>query len=113
MKNRDMFVQQFWQQRNPAGTGANAFKIEHYRRIAFANEHFATSQAGWQTNRGHIYIVYGPPDEIEAHPAEAETHFPSQVWMYHHVEGIGDNLTISFVDRTGAGDYTLAPGNPR
>jgi GWxTD domain-containing protein len=133
-EEREKFVQQFWQRRDPRsgtavneqflprtdatrGTAVNAFKAEHYRRIAYANDHFQTATAsgrqGWQTDRGHILIVYGPPDEIEASTANAATLFPSQVWSYRHIDRVGDNLSITFVDRTGTGDYTLAPGNAR
>ena len=113
-EERDHFIEQFWERRNPTpGTAENQFKEEHYRRIAYANQHFGTAsgRAGWQTDRGHMYIVYGPPDEIEDHPRGAQA--ARQQWMYHHVEGVGDRVFVTFVDRTGRGDYRLAPGNAR
>jgi GWxTD domain-containing protein len=65
---RENFIEQFWQRRDPTpGTPENEFREEHYRRIAYANEHFAGSVAGWKTDRGRTYIVYGPPDEIDDH----------------------------------------------
>jgi hypothetical protein len=83
----------------------------NYRRIAYANQHFRTPSGGegWQADRGHMYIVYGPPDEIENHP-KPQGRYAFEEWMYHHVEGIGDRATVTFVDRTGTGDYRLAPG---
>jgi hypothetical protein len=54
--------------------------------------------------------MYGPPDEIEAHPRGSRAIYPTVVWMYRHIDGLGDNLTIRFIDRTGTGDYHLAPG---
>jgi GWxTD domain-containing protein len=113
-EERQKFIDQFWLRRDPTpGTAQNEFKEEHYRRIEYANQRFRTAsgQPGWQTDRGHMYIVYGPPDELEDHPQGART--PYQIWLYHHVEGIGDNVTITFVDRTGTRDYRLAPGNGR
>jgi GWxTD domain-containing protein len=113
---REMFVQQFWLRRDPTpGTPENEFKVEHYRRIAYANGHFGTASGrpGWQTDRGHIYIVYGPADELEAHPGGAPTPYPYQTWKYRHVEGIGDDLFVTFVDRTKTGDYRLAPAKLR
>jgi GWxTD domain-containing protein len=108
---RDKFIEQFWERRNPTPSSAtNAFKTEHYRRIAYANQHFRTASGapGWQTDRGHIYIVYGPPEEIDSHPKDGEK--PAlEYWTYRHVEGVGDNVSITFVDRTGRGDYHLAP----
>ncbi|MGC1265355.1 MAG: GWxTD domain-containing protein, partial [Candidatus Acidiferrum sp.] len=66
--------------------------------------------AGWRTDRGHIYILYGPPDEIDSHPKEGQK--PGiEVWTYRHIEGVGNNDTITFIDHTGQGDYQLAPGN--
>ena len=110
-EERDQFIKQFWQRRDPTtGTEENEFKIEHYRRIAYANEHFRN---GWKSDRGHMYIVYGPPDEIESHPTPSGKAYAFEVWMYHHVEGVGDRLFVTFIDRSGTGDYRLAPGNAR
>ena len=110
---RACFIYQFWERRNPnPGSTENKFKVEHYRRIAYANAHFGASVPGWQTDRGHMYIVYGPPDEIDAH-RDAKPH-PYQSWGYRHVEGLGEGLsTFVFIDRTGHGDYHLAPSNGR
>ena len=67
-EERDNFIEQFWLRRDPTpDTVENEYKEEHYRRIAYANEHFAAGVAGWRTDRGRIYIVYGPPDETETH----------------------------------------------
>lgn len=113
-EERDKFVEQFWAQRDPTpGTSENEFKKEHYRRIAYANRRFqaASGRPGWQTDRGHMYIVYGPPDEIDSHPSPAPKGTrPYEIWTYRHVEGVGDNLSLTFVDQTGHGDYHLAPG---
>src|SRR5260370_308951 len=112
---REKFIEQFWLRRDPTpGTVQNDFKVEHYRRIAYANQHFGltSGRPGWQTDRGHMYIVYGPPDEKESHPRGGpQRAYPFEVWMYMHVDGIGNNLTITFIDRTGSGDYQLAPGS--
>jgi GWxTD domain-containing protein len=111
---RDKFVEQFWERRNPnPGSARNEGKEEHYRRIAYANEHFATSRPGWQTDRGRIYIVYGPPDEIEVHPKGEHSTCARETWIYRHVGGIGDNVSVTFVDRAGTRDYRLAPGKVR
>ncbi len=79
---REHFIEQFWLQRDPTpGTPENEFKEEHYRRIAYANDRFGTEVAGWKTDRGHAYIGYGPPDEIESHPAAGSVP-PFEVWFY-------------------------------
>ena len=69
-EERDQFIEAFWQRRDPTpDTEENEYKEEHYRRIAYANEHFAAGIPGWKSDRGHMYIVFGPPDEIDSHPS--------------------------------------------
>jgi GWxTD domain-containing protein len=109
-EERDKFIEQFWERRNPTPGAPNKFKEEHYRRLAHANRHFSSGVPGWKTDLGHVYILYGPPDEIESHPRAAGG--STETWLYHHVEGVGDNATITFVDSTGRGDFRLSPGAP-
>ena len=67
---REQFIENFWERRNPnPGSPENEFKEEYYRRIAYANEHYASGIQGWRTDRGRIYIMYGPPDENDSHPS--------------------------------------------
>ena len=117
-EERDQFIEQFWLRRNPnPDSPDNEFREEHYARIAYADEHFAAGKPGWKTDRGHIYIAYGKPDSIDAHPSggsydrpqeegggETST-FPFEVWHYRYLEGIGDNIDIEFVDTCMCGDY--------
>jgi GWxTD domain-containing protein len=117
-EERDAFIEQFWLRRNPnPDSPDNEFREEHYRRIAYANEHFAAGKPGWKTDRGHIYISFGKPDSIDAHPSggsyerpfdegggETST-FPFEIWHYRYLEGVGDNIDIEFVDTCQCGDY--------
>lgn len=119
-EERDAFIEAFWQRRNPnPDSPENEYREEHYRRIAYANEHFAAGKPGWKTDRGHIYIAYGKPDSIDSHPSggsyqrpmdegggETST-FPFEVWHYRYLEGIGDNIDIEFVDTCMCGDYHM------
>src|SRR6201981_2007567 len=68
-EEREQFIEQFWLRRssNP-DMPDNDFKEEHYRRIAYANEHYASGIPGWKTDRGRIYIIWGPADEVDSHP---------------------------------------------
>lgn len=111
-EEREHFVEQFWQRRDPSpGTPDNEFRNEHYRRIVYANQHFsATGKAGWITDRGRIYIIWGEPQELESHGSSG-VNGPFELWLYSHIDGIGDNVLAKFVDTTGSGDYRLA-GNP-
>lgn len=117
-EERDQFIEQFWQRRNPnPDSPDNEFRDEHYARIAYANEHFAAGKPGWMTDRGHIYIAYGKPDDIESHPSGGQyerpmeegggstSTFPFEVWHYRYIAGIGDNIDIEFVDTCMCGDY--------
>ena len=119
-EERDQFIEAFWQRRDPTpDTEENEFKEEHYRRIAYANEHYAAGIPGWKTDRGHMYIVFGPADEIESHPSggtyerpmeegggETST-FPFEQWRYRYIEGIGQEVIIEFVDTCMCGDYHM------
>ena len=119
-EEREQFIEQFWLRRDPTpDTIENEFKEEHYRRIAYANEQFASGIPGWKTDRGRIYITYGPPDEKETHPSggsyerppeegggETST-FPFEQWRYRYIEGIGTDIVIEFVDPTMSGEYHM------
>jgi GWxTD domain-containing protein len=120
-EEKEAFIEQFWWRRDPdRRTTNNEFKAEHYRRIAYANEQFAAGWPGWRTERGKIYIIHGPPDEIEAHPAggsyERKLHegggstavYPFEIWRYRYIEGVGSNIELEFVDREFDGNYALA-----
>jgi GWxTD domain-containing protein len=106
---RERFIEQFWERRNPApGTGRNAFKEEHYRRIDIANRRFGTGIPGWRSDRGRIYITFGPPDEIDSHPSGGVARAaPYEDWSYRFIEGIGNDVNIEFVDEAGTGDYRM------
>jgi GWxTD domain-containing protein len=119
-EERDNFIEQFWRRRNPSpDSPENEYREEHYRRIAYANEHFAAGMPGWKTDRGHIYIAYGKPDSIDAHPSGGfyerpmeegggqTTTYPFEVWNYRYIDGIGSNINIEFVDSCGCGEYRM------
>jgi TonB family protein len=111
---RDQFIESFWQ-RKERMEGRAGSKDEHYARIAYANEHFGGMQSGWMSDRGHVYIVLGKPESIDAHPAgessaDGVSRFPFEVWNYRHVEGMGDNIGLRFVDACQCGDYKLQLG---
>jgi len=122
-EEREQFIEAFWQRRNPdPDSPENTFKEEHYRRIAYANEHFASGIPGWKTDRGKIYIMWGPPDEIDSHPTggtwerpmdqgggETST-YPWETWRYRYLEGgpaLGENVELEFVDPSSSGEYHL------
>ncbi|HYK91433.1 MAG TPA: GWxTD domain-containing protein, partial [Acidobacteriota bacterium] len=120
-EEKEQFIEQFWQRRNPdPRSSANEFKEEHYRRIAYANEHFTSGDPGWMSDRGRIYIIHGKPDEIESRPdggtynrpieegGGTTTVYPYEKWHYRYIEGLGTNIDLEFVDKTNTGKYELA-----
>jgi GWxTD domain-containing protein len=120
-EERDQFIEQFWLRRDPTpDTEENEFREEHYRRIEYANDHYAAGIPGWRTDRGRIYIVWGPPDEIEAHPSGGSyqreqsegggdtSTFPFERWRYRYLEGVGNEVIIEFVDSCQCNDYHIS-----
>ena len=119
-EERDKFIEAFWDRRNPnPDSEDNEFKDEHYRRIEYANEHYAAGVPGWKTDRGRMYIMYGPADEVESHPSggtyerpmeegggETST-YPFEQWRYRYLEGIGQEVIIEFVDTCMCGEYHM------
>ena len=117
---REQFIEQFWLRRDPTPDSAeNEFKEEHYRRIAYTNERYASGIPGWKTDRGRIYITFGPPDENESHPSGGTyerpyeegggttSTYPFEKWRYRWIEGIGSDIIIEFVDPTMTGEYRM------
>jgi GWxTD domain-containing protein len=119
-EEREQFIEQFWLRRssNP-DLPDNDFKEEHYRRIAYANEHYASGIPGWKTDRGKMYIIWGAPDEIESHPTGgtydrpmeegggSTSTYPWETWRWRYLEGIGENVILEFVDPSGSGEYHM------
>lgn len=119
-EEKQQFIEQFWLRRDPTpDTEENEFKEEHYRRIAYANERFASGIPGWKTDRGRIYITFGPADEVESHPSGGTyerpmeegggttSTYPFEKWRYRYIEGIGSDINIEFVDPTMTGEYRM------
>ncbi len=119
-EERDAFIENFWRRRNPnPDSKYNSYREKIYQRIAYANAHFADGEPGWETDRGMIYIKYGPPTSIDAHPSggmwqrpmsqgggETAT-YPFSIWHYRYIPGIGDNVKIEFVDQCMCGNYKM------
>src|SRR6202043_3162139 len=120
-EEREQFIEAFWQRRDPTpDTVENEFKEEHYRRIAYANERYASGIPGWKADRGRIYITYGPADEVESHPSGGSyerpseegggntSTYPFEKWRYRYIDGIGNDINIEFVDTTMSGEYHMS-----
>jgi GWxTD domain-containing protein len=115
-EERNQFIEQFWFRRDPTpDTLENEYREEHYRRMVYANEQFASAIPGWKTDRGRIYVMYGPPDEVKAQSLTVPSSesadnrqtqsYPLEVWNYRYLEGIGQEVELQFVDTCRCGDY--------
>jgi GWxTD domain-containing protein len=117
-EERDAFIENFWRRRNPnPDSPDNEYRDEIFARIAYANDHFAAGKPGYLTDRGHVYIAWGPPDDKETHPSGGQYQrpmeegggstatYPFEIWHYRYLEGIGENVNMEFVDNCQCGDY--------
>jgi GWxTD domain-containing protein len=105
------FLAEFWRKRDPdKTTPINELKVEYFKRVEYANQHFSVgNKEGWRTDRGRVYIMYGPPDEYERHPSEVDSK-PYEIWYYHNIEG---GVEFVFVDKSGFSDYILVHSTKR
>ncbi len=105
------FMFDFWKRRDTdPSTTVNEFKEEYMKRVEFVKQHYSSAfKDGWKTDRGRVYIVYGPPDDIERYPSSYDAE-PYEIWNYHSIQ---NGVIFIFIDRTGQGDYRLAHSNHR
>jgi GWxTD domain-containing protein len=120
-EEREEYIEAFWQRRNPdQDSPDNAFKEEHFRRIAYANEHYGAGIQGWRSDRGRMYIMWGPPTSKESHTngdyyqrpleqggGDTKT-YAWETWNYNYLEGMGrQDVTLEFVDPSGTNEFHL------
>ncbi|MBN2246224.1 MAG: GWxTD domain-containing protein, partial [Candidatus Aminicenantes bacterium] len=110
-RERDIFIEAFWKQRDPTpGTPHNEFREEHYQRIRYANEYYGrgTPRPGWRTDQGRIYITLGPPRNMEDF-TNINGVYPVQIWAYEGDQnyGLPAEFNIIFFKKHGLGEYVL------
>lgn len=102
-EQRLQVFKEYWEQHDPTpGTPQNETKEEYYQRVAVANANFTVlNRHGWRTDMGMLYIILGPPDDIEreAYPRGSK---PYQIWYYYRF-----NRRFIFIDHVGFGEYRL------
>lgn len=101
------FLRRFWSKRDPTpGTPRNEAQEDYYGRIGEANRRFREGGVadipGWRTDRGRIFVKYGPPQEVMQRPQAGNT-LPYEVWKYAR----GRLLKYVFLDQTQFGNYAL------
>ena len=101
LEDKRLFLYKFWHNREMDTPG---LQEEYFRRVEYANENFRfANRAGWKSDRGRIYIVYGEPDEYLRKPYNPDAK-PYEVWIYHQLDG---GCKFLFVDESGFKDYQL------
>jgi GWxTD domain-containing protein len=94
--------QAFWDKRDPTpNTPRNERMEEYYYRIDYANRRFTSLRDGWRTDRGHVMVLFGEPDNVESHPFDFNVR-PYEVWYYYRI-----GRRFVFIDRSNVGDYEL------
>jgi len=101
----------FWKQHDPTPlTPENELRDEYYRRVAYTNKKYrSVGEKGWESDRGWVYIILGPPDTIDRNPSLNNAGLPGktikaiQVWSYYQHE-----MQLIFYDDTGFGRFLLA-----
>jgi GWxTD domain-containing protein len=105
---REAFIQEFWAKRDPDPyTEENEFKIEYFARIESANRMFrGEGTPGWLTDRGRVYILFGPPFSRKYYPTEVlgGIQRAREVWYY-------GNFPVIFVDEKSNGVFRLLSTN--
>jgi GWxTD domain-containing protein len=93
---------EFWKKRDPnPNTPRNEKMIAYYAKVEYANKTFKHYIEGWRTDMGMVYIIFGPPNNVDRHPFDIDSK-PFEVWSYYEM-----NHQFVFVDQTGFGDYRL------
>jgi len=118
-RGEEPVIEQFWHRRasDPISLDYDS-KAEHYRRIVFANEKYGGQHSGWKTDRGRVYVVFGPPDSVDvyANRGEAgtppgqgsETYLhPAEPWHSGFIKGFGENVQLDFAYEASNSDYLL------
>lgn len=114
MEGKKKYLDRFWKERDPSpGTRANENLVEYYKRYAEANQRFSTpNRQGWKTDMGRVYIIYGPPAQIEKHDFEPKI-LPYQRWYYYQLKDQPTQTEFVFADKDGTGIYRLIHSNAR
>ncbi|MBC7364034.1 MAG: GWxTD domain-containing protein [Candidatus Aminicenantes bacterium] len=110
-RQRDMFIEAFWKQRDPnPNTPENEFKEEHYRRIKYANQHFGkeSPEPGWKTDMGRIYIILGEPKYTEKYENLYDL-YPTIIWFYEGMAeyGLPNAFNVVFYKPDSTNEYKL------
>ena len=87
-ENKKLATDNFWLGiAGSTGVAREMIRI-YYNRVYFANYYFSGTKPGWKTDRGMVYIVYGPPKNLQKSP-------DSESWIYY-LKGPSNSITFNF-----------------
>ncbi|NNC86175.1 MAG: GWxTD domain-containing protein [Bacteroidia bacterium] len=86
MANEEMmqkFFYDFWNKRS--AVNPEAAWLTYYEEVKKVNSSYGTRiQKGYETDRGRVYLEYGPPNTISKHYAEPSA-YPYEIWHYYRL----------------------------
>ena len=114
LDGKKKFLDRFWKDRDPSpGTKSNELLMDYYKRYEDANAKFSTpNREGWKTDMGRVYMIYGPPAQIEKHEFESDKK-PYQLWYYFQLKDQPAQTIFVFADLTESGLQQLLHSNAR
>ena len=94
------FINNYWADRDPdSNTLENELLVEFTNRVKFVNSKFSDLGKGWRSDRGRVYIIYGPPEMVERYSNQSDGIY--EIWEYP------SGTRFTFLDRNGFGQFML------
>ena len=114
LDGKKKFLDRFWKEKDPSpGTKTNELLMDYYKRYEESNLKFSTpNKEGWKTDMGRVYLVYGPPAQIEKHEFESDKK-PYQIWYYYQLKDQSAQTLFIFADVTDSGIHQLLHSTAR
>ena len=101
--DKETLFLEYWESRDPTPeTSDNEVMNEYFSRVSYSNNNFKSYLPGWKTDMGMIYILFGPPDDLDVYN-DPLSRIYSQRWHYYRI-----NKYFDFIDENGFGDYRLS-----
>jgi len=101
--DKETLFLEYWESRDPTPeTSDNEVMNEYFSRVSYSNNNFKSYLPGWKTDMGMIYILFGPPDDLEVYN-DPLSRIYSQRWHYYRI-----NKYFDFIDENGFGDHRLS-----
>jgi GWxTD domain-containing protein len=104
-KNKKSAIDEFWKEKGGSNERAKELLKKYYSRVQQANKLFTSFQAGWQTDRGMIYVIFGAPSKMYKYAN-------NEIWIYG-MEAQTNSLRFNFnkvINPFSENDFVLERG---